>query len=113
MEGKFCEVRQFGKLGALPLPLARDNSVDHMINKVIVEPLSLTLDTLSPETQPLGYGATLLVFGLPVYPSGSYQGWCLLASVRARRAWRSSLHLLFTLVTLLWSSGAAPGVDVG
>ena len=63
MEGKFCEVRQFGKLGALPLPLARDNSVDHMINKVIVEPLSLTLDTLSPETQPLGYGATLLVFG--------------------------------------------------
>src|ERR671917_2213771 len=59
---KCSEVPQFGKLGALPLPLARESSVDHMINKVIVEPLSLALNALSPETQPLGYGAAPLVF---------------------------------------------------
>ena len=34
-----------------------------MIDKVMVEPLSLTLNALSPKTQPLRYGATLLVFG--------------------------------------------------
>jgi hypothetical protein len=49
-EGKFLEVRHFGKLGALPLPLARESSVDHMIYKVIVELLSLALNALSPET---------------------------------------------------------------
>jgi hypothetical protein len=63
VKGAFCEIRQFGKLGALRLTLARENGVDYMINKVIVEPLSLTLNALSPETQPLGYGAALLVFG--------------------------------------------------
>ena len=34
-----------------------------MINKVIVEPRSVAPNALSPETQPLGYGAALLVFG--------------------------------------------------
>ena len=34
-----------------------------MIDKVIVEPLSLTLNALSPEIQPLRYGATLPIFG--------------------------------------------------
>src|SRR5215208_2884267 len=62
LEDKFSEVRRFGKLGALRLPLARESSVNHMINKVIVEPLSLALNPLSPKTQPLGYGAALLVF---------------------------------------------------
>src|SRR5215208_1949150 len=61
-EGEFSGVRQLsGKLGAPRLPLARDNSVEHMINKVIVEPLSLALNALSPETQPLRYCAALLV----------------------------------------------------
>ena len=35
-----------------------------MIYEAVVEPLGLPLDTLSPETQPPRYGATLLVFGL-------------------------------------------------
>lgn len=34
-----------------------------MIDKVIVEPLSLAPNALSPKAQSLGYGATLLVFG--------------------------------------------------
>jgi hypothetical protein len=50
VEGKFFEVRQFGTLGALRLSLARESSVNHMINEVIVKPLSLPLDTLPPET---------------------------------------------------------------
>jgi hypothetical protein len=33
-----------------------------MIYIVIVEPLSLALNALSPEIQPLGYGAAPLVF---------------------------------------------------
>jgi hypothetical protein len=56
VKGAFCEIRQFGKLGALRLTLARENGIDYMINKVIVESLSFTLNALSPETQPLGYG---------------------------------------------------------
>src|SRR5215211_8998153 len=62
-EGKFSEVRQFGKLGAPRLPLARKSGVDHMIYIVIVEQLSLALNALSPETQPLGYGAAPLILG--------------------------------------------------
>ena len=63
VKGAFCEIRQFGKLGALRLTLARENGVDYMINKVIVEPLSLTLNALSPETQPLGYGTAPSIVG--------------------------------------------------
>jgi hypothetical protein len=63
VEGSFCEVRPFVTLGALRLPLARKSGVDHMIYIVIVEPLSLALNALSPETQPLGYGAAPLILG--------------------------------------------------
>src|SRR5215208_6755658 len=63
-EGEFSGVRQLsGKLGAPRLPLARDNSVEHMINKVIVEPLSLALNALSPETQLSGI-AQLFLFSV-------------------------------------------------
>ena len=62
VEDEFSEVRRFGKLEALRLPLARESSVDYMINEVIVELPSLAPNALSPEAQPLGYGAALLVF---------------------------------------------------
>src|SRR5919112_2080465 len=55
--------RNSGKLGAPRLPLARKSSVDHVINKVIVDPLGLVLNALSPKTQPLGYGAALFILG--------------------------------------------------
>jgi hypothetical protein len=63
VKGAFCEIRQFGKLGAPRLPLAREGGVDYMINEVIVEPLSLALNALSPETQPLGYGTAPSIVG--------------------------------------------------
>jgi hypothetical protein len=55
--------KKFGASGAPCRPLTRESGVDREIDEVVVEPLSLTPNALSPETQPLGYGATLLVFG--------------------------------------------------
>src|SRR5215204_957817 len=55
--------RNFGQLEAPRLPLARERGIDHVIDKVIVEPFGLPPNALSPKTQPLGYGATLLVLG--------------------------------------------------
>src|ERR671916_528847 len=55
--------REYGALGVPPRPLARQSGVGHVIDEAVVEPLGLPLDTLSPESQPLRYGATLLIFG--------------------------------------------------
>ena len=54
--------KKLGALGASCRPLTRECGVDHVIDEVLVEPLGLTMDALSPETRPLSYGATLLVF---------------------------------------------------
>jgi hypothetical protein len=44
-------------------PATRERRVDHVIDEVVVEQFGLVLNALSPETQPLGYGAALLVLG--------------------------------------------------
>src|SRR5918993_612684 len=55
--------KKYGALGVPPRPLARQSGVGRVIYEAVVKPLGLPLDTLSPETQPLRYGATLLIFG--------------------------------------------------
>jgi hypothetical protein len=61
VKGAFCEIRQFGKLGALRLTLARENGIDYMINKVIVESLSFTLNALSRKPNLSGMAQLLLL----------------------------------------------------
>ena len=83
MKGAFCEIRQFGKLGALRLPLARESGIDYIANEVIVEPLSLALNTLSPSISSLTCCATLFY---PPIVGGLLSSKSLEVSGRANRS---------------------------
>ena len=45
--------RKVGRLRSTCLLLARKRRINHVIDEVVVEPLGLALDALSPKTQPL------------------------------------------------------------